>query len=280
MATRTLDVDGSDEARPTVTLAGEDAEMLADGTAVYKGLAGYKDYINKKAEKVTQANAGGIRAGPLRAATNVRISSRFDYQPDICKDYKETGYCGYGDSCKFMHDRSDYKAGWQIDKDWDAQQREKQAKMDPNKFLIDSDGDDDDNADGQDSFTKVFGADGTSKTKKPKKDSDAAADDDNLPFACLICRGPFKNPVVTKCNHYYCEQCALTQYAKTAKCFACGVATGGVFNIPKDLVARLKLRKEQMAAREAEIRSSLKDVEGIDLQAEEGDEEERDGDKE
>lgn len=26
--------------------------------------------------------------------------SRFDYQPDICKDYKETGRCGYGDSCK------------------------------------------------------------------------------------------------------------------------------------------------------------------------------------
>jgi hypothetical protein len=26
-----------------------------------------------------------------------------------CKDYKETGRCGYGDSCKFMHDRGDYK---------------------------------------------------------------------------------------------------------------------------------------------------------------------------
>jgi len=56
---------------------------------------------------------------------------RFDYQPDLCKDYKETGYCGYGgtqlnaaaipilnstntDSCKFMHDRGDYKSGWQV----------------------------------------------------------------------------------------------------------------------------------------------------------------------
>lgn len=33
-------------------------------------------------------------AGPLRASTNVRMTVRFDYQPDICKDYKETGYCG------------------------------------------------------------------------------------------------------------------------------------------------------------------------------------------
>ena len=41
---------------------------------------------------------------------------RFDYQPDICKDYKETGYCGYGDACKFVHDRGDYKSGWELDR--------------------------------------------------------------------------------------------------------------------------------------------------------------------
>jgi hypothetical protein len=41
---------------------------------------------------------------------------RFDYQPDICKDYKETGFCSYGDSCKFMHDRGDYKSGWELER--------------------------------------------------------------------------------------------------------------------------------------------------------------------
>ena len=41
---------------------------------------------------------------------------RFDYQPDVCKDYKETGFCGYGDACKFVHDRSDYKSGWEIER--------------------------------------------------------------------------------------------------------------------------------------------------------------------
>ena len=25
---------------------------------------------------------------------------RWDYQPDICKDYKETGYCGFGGQCE------------------------------------------------------------------------------------------------------------------------------------------------------------------------------------
>lgn len=42
---------------------------------------------------------------PVKTSSNLRISCRFDYQPDVCKDYKDSGYCGYGDSCKFLHDR-------------------------------------------------------------------------------------------------------------------------------------------------------------------------------
>eukprot|EP00967_Tisochrysis_lutea_P010500 scaffold12024_cov22-Tisochrysis_lutea.AAC.1 len=34
----------------------------------------------------------------------------------LCKDYKETGFCSYGDSCKFMHDRGDYKMSWELDR--------------------------------------------------------------------------------------------------------------------------------------------------------------------
>jgi hypothetical protein len=44
------------------------------------------------------------RVGPQRGSNNVRTTIRFDYQPDICKDYKETGYCGYGgtqESCLY-----------------------------------------------------------------------------------------------------------------------------------------------------------------------------------
>jgi hypothetical protein len=52
-----------------------------------------------------------------------------DYQPDICKDYKETGYCGFGDSCKFMHDRGDYKSGWQLEREWKEEQTAKQKRL-------------------------------------------------------------------------------------------------------------------------------------------------------
>ena len=36
------------------------------------------------------------RKGPIRAPANLRATVRWDYQPDICKDYKETGFCGFG----------------------------------------------------------------------------------------------------------------------------------------------------------------------------------------
>ncbi|KAI3800579.1 hypothetical protein L1987_28670 [Smallanthus sonchifolius] len=79
---------------------------------LYKGIHGYTDYKAgfRREQTVASEKAGGSH-GPLRASAHIRVSARFDYQPDICKDYKETGYCGYGDSCKFMHDRGDYKSG-------------------------------------------------------------------------------------------------------------------------------------------------------------------------
>ena len=54
--------------------------------------------------------------GPRRAPTNIRTSIRIDHEPNICKDYQRTGYCGYGDNCIYLHDRGSYKSGWQLEK--------------------------------------------------------------------------------------------------------------------------------------------------------------------
>merc|ERR1719310_974237 len=91
-----------------------------------------------------------------------------DYQPDVCKDYKQTGYCGYGDACIFLHDRGDYKAGWQLDQEWEEEQkkkREREERIANGEFVEDEEDDD---------------------AKRSKGD--------DLPFGCAICREPFVDP--------------------------------------------------------------------------------------
>lgn len=74
------------------------------------------------------------------------------------------------DSCKFMHDRTDYKHGWEIERDW-QEGKMKEAKDD--EYLINSEeGEGDSDEDG--------GGGG------------------KLPHSCHICREHFKQPVVTK----------------------------------------------------------------------------------
>lgn len=171
---------------------------------VYRGLANYNQYKPKKDPNAGGASSSFARHGPIRAPDNIRSTVRWDYQPDICKDYKETGFCGFGDSCKFLHDRSDYKAGWQLEMDSNRNNDE-----DDNKYVID--------------------------------------DEDDLPFRCFICRESFRDPVVTKCKHYFCQSCALENYKKSTRCYVCGVQTFGVFNVAKELVKKLKLEEERNA---------------------------------
>ncbi|XP_038884796.1 zinc finger CCCH domain-containing protein 1 [Benincasa hispida] len=178
------------------------------GEKLYKGVNAYVDYKAgfRREHTISSEKAGGAH-GPLRASAHIRASARFDYQPDICKDYKETGYCGYGDACKFMHDRGDYKSGWQLEKEWEEVEKARKRKL----AMKSDDGDED-----------------TSE----QSDED---EEDALPFACFICREPFVDPVVTKCKHYFCEHCALKHHAKNKKCFVCNQPTLGIFNTAHEI---------------------------------------------
>jgi len=46
----------------------------------YVGQAGYRQYVKRAAPDRV--------AGPMRTTTSIRVTARFDYQPDICKDFK------------------------------------------------------------------------------------------------------------------------------------------------------------------------------------------------
>lgn len=180
----------------------------SEDVKLYKGINNYTDHKAgfRREQTIASEKAGGSH-GPLRASAHIRVSARFDYQPDICKDYKETGYCGYGDSCKFMHDRGDYKSGWQMEKEWDEAEKARKMRL----------------AAGEDAEEEGASLD------------DEDDDEDALPFACFICRNPFVDPVSTKCKHYFCEHCALKHHAKNKKCFVCNQPTLGIFNVAHEI---------------------------------------------
>ncbi|KAI5479563.1 cell cycle control protein, Cwf22 [Pseudohyphozyma bogoriensis] len=166
-------------------------EEEAKDDGMYHGVKGQQHKLPKA--------FGPVKGGP----GNVRTITLVDYQPDVCKDYKETGFCGFGDTCKFLHDRGDYLHGWQLD----------------NQFLSSS------------AAAGSFMAKQAAREGGGADDDDSDSDNEDLPFACLICRNPFgKEPVVTLCGHYFDSACAIKRFSKTGKCFACGKGTNGVFN--------------------------------------------------
>jgi RING finger protein 113A len=164
-----------------------------------------------------------FHAGPIRAATNIRTTVQFDYQPDVCKDYKETGFCGFGDTCIYLHDRGDTLSGWQIELQWEEQQKKKKEQQEKEMS----------------NFTNGVGSGLDHIAAGHDDKSPAAAIDDGIPFACHVCRDCFKNPVVTNCLHYFCERCIMDHVRTQSEgCPVCGKDTGSVFNQPTKLIAK------------------------------------------
>ncbi|CAH7667590.1 hypothetical protein BY996DRAFT_6434514 [Phakopsora pachyrhizi] len=192
----------------------DEIETFDEKDGLYHGKSATKHQLPKGSAKY-----GPIKGGP----DNIRTITVLDYQPDVCKDYKETGYCGFGDTCKFLHDRSDYMHGWQLD----------------------------------DAFNSTLN----------KKLGVESEEEEEVPFACLICREAFKDPVVTKCNHYFCSSCAIKRFAKTPKCFACGAPTSGIFNKATKIIERMRLKQERIRkekeSRRIEEEGGLSNIEGL-----------------
>ena len=154
----------------------------------------------------------------------------------------ETGFCGFGDTCKFLHDRGTCAsislqihlyvthtftlpdlAGWQLDK----------LAENPKKHVAD--------------------------------ESDSDDSDEDVPFACLICRKHYTDPVVTRCGHYYCSACAIKRYAKTPKCLACGAPTGGIFNRADKIIEKANKKRQKSEDKDAfDDQTSHVEIEGLE----------------
>lgn len=149
--------------------------------------------------------------GPKKNTFESNSNCFFDYDPSICKDYKETGFCGYGNSCKFLHDRTDYKTGWQMEFEW------KNIK----KKEIDR-------------LTKRSNSETNSDYEIIKKEE--------MPTSCYICREEFKDPIKTECKHYFCRNCAIKCYYKNPGCQICGEDTGGIFMAAVNLSSKMNVK--------------------------------------
>ncbi|PWN48338.1 hypothetical protein IE53DRAFT_389462 [Violaceomyces palustris] len=225
-ATRTndWDLEVDDEGNPLPSLpstskADETQVKPNNDDGIYRGIKAYSGFTPGASASRNASESGGggrnkfLQKGPIKPTnTNIRTVTVVDYQPDICKDYKETGYCGFGDTCKFLHDRSDYLAGWQLDQ---------------SDFLPNS------------SSRRRLGGEGEDD------EDDEEDEEEQLPFACLLCRKPFQEPVVTRCGHYFCSACAIKRYSRTPKCFACGAQTAGLFNSADKVLKRMERRRKR-----------------------------------
>merc|ERR1719499_267294 len=122
-------------------------------------------------DKIAAGKYSGLM-GPVRGNAYARTNLRTDYAPDICKDYKETGYCGWGDTCKFLHDRSDYKSGHLIEKEWEEKQKaieERKRKQWEKKAL------------------KVAEAGGDEQEGGNDSGGSSSSDEGEIPAACPVC---------------------------------------------------------------------------------------------
>jgi RING finger protein 113A len=230
--------------------------------AVYRGAAAYNDFkagFRREGASLTGADNKATGAhGPLRASLYVRTTAVFDYQPDVCKDYKETGYCGYGDACKFLHDRGDHKSGWEVERDWEKAQRDKRDRaLERRAARLAAGGGGGGASEGEEEEDEEDEAEAAGAAKgKGKGDGKAAKNShEQLPFACLACRVPWLEcgsaPVATRCRHYFCERCAMQrQSAGLGACAACGQPTQGIFNAAPEVLRAAKRAKAKLEEEE------------------------------
>lgn len=200
-----------------------DSALASAPNGIYKGLANQASFIQKN------PNAPDRKFGPIKAPTNIRTITITDFAPDVCKDYKQTGFCGFGDNCKFLHAREDYKQGWQMDREWENVNKGKKSMQ----------------------GTVISSANRGSVTGGAE-DEDGDTEEamlEKIPFACIICKGDYREPVVTRCGHYFCESCALKRYRKDPTCAACRTGTNGVFNSAKRLKKLLERKQERAEKR-------------------------------
>ncbi|EJT69122.1 hypothetical protein GGTG_13232 [Gaeumannomyces tritici R3-111a-1] len=144
-------------------------------------------------------------SGAGQGTTNIRAVTVTDFAPDVCKDASAITASTYTRE-------SITRPGGSSTREWGSVAKGKK---------------------------NIGGTVVASAADRGKRANNKDDDDDvllkSIPFACIMCREAYKQPVVTRCGHYFCKPCALKPYRKDPTCAAYGSGTDGVFNDSKSL---------------------------------------------
>lgn len=164
-------------------------------SSIYRGQKGYALYSEKSDSSIRASKYTGS-LGPIQAPSHLRATCRFDYSYGLCKDWKISGYCGYGDSCIFVHDRSELKTGWELEKEWEKEQEEKRKRA----------------------LEQI----------ERKAEEEAEEKPEEKIKGCEKCGQTVE--VSTICKHLFCYKCSIELMMKSTKCYVCKKDTKGIVN--------------------------------------------------
>ncbi|KAL0224078.1 hypothetical protein P9112_003468 [Eukaryota sp. TZLM1-RC] len=138
--------------------------------------------------------------GRLPSGTPSKID--VDIQPDVCKDWLETGFCGYGDNCKFAHIRVQTDTAH-------SQKVQSELRLKREKL---------------DALLKG------KPTEKPIESQHKCVEENSVhdDKSCVLC-GKEQSLLRSSCKCMYCTSCS--RLTKTGEnCVGCGAVLRGVFS--------------------------------------------------
>jgi hypothetical protein len=174
----------------------------------------------------------GAKFGPVRQLRNIQHSNGIDYNPSRCKDFHDSGYCAFGNSCIFIHDRTDYKSGHELDLEWEEKTRRKDERR-KRRATKKKNGEDLDPED-------------LSSEEEGLEDYEEELVYGEIDELCLICGEDYKLPSLLPCGHIFCDKCALSHYKYEKTCFKCNKVTGGIFNDGTKLLKKAREERERI----------------------------------